>query len=63
MRNETKPSNWNFVKRRARQFVLLLIIGVVKHRTALKETASYQAFEIYVRGNSDGYLFIHRQHD
>ena len=40
MRNETKPSNWNFVKRRARQFVLFLIIDVVKNRTALKETAS-----------------------
>ena len=32
MRNEIKPSDWHFVKRRARQFVLFSIIGDVKYR-------------------------------
>ena len=30
MRSKTKPSNWNFMKRRAWKYVSYLIFGVVK---------------------------------
>ena len=57
MRKETKPSNWDFVKRRARQFMLFLIIGVVKNGR-LSTEAIFSCFEAEVKVNLASLIII-----